>query len=450
MTDRNVCPTKFRQSRLQGHAPSTRQFLSQRLKTARASDTVRDGTQLESLMIPLAERMQLISDSITLAVSAKANALKKAGVDVVGFGAGEPDFDTPEFIKDAAKTALDLGQTKYTPTPCFPELRQAIADKFNRENNLPYKPEQVTTGAGGKHCLYMAFMAVLNPGDEVVIPSPYWVSYPEQVKLAGGVPKILRGEESNGFKITPQQLKGAITSKTRVLLINSPSNPSGIAYTPEELQALANVAACHDDLIVFSDEIYEKLIYDGITFVSFAALNQKLLERTLTFNCHSKSFAMTGWRIGYIGGPKYIIDAINKLQSQMTSHITSFTQMPAVAALTDPRRHESLANMHAQFEKRGRHMWQRLSELPKIHCVKPQGAFYCFPNVSAYFGRKAGGAIITDAVSFSAALLEQNHVAVVPGNDSGFDTHVRLSFATSMEQIDKGIDWIGEFLKKLA
>jgi aspartate aminotransferase len=401
-------------------------------------------------MFPLAERMSLVSESITLAVSAKANALKKAGVDVVGFGAGEPDFDTPAFIKEAAKAALDKGQTKYTPTPCFPELKAAIAEKFNKENNLPYKPEQITVGAGGKHCLYMAFMAILNPGDEVIIPSPYWVSYPEQVKLAGGVNKIVRGEESNGFKITPQQLEKAITPKTKVFIINSPSNPAGHAYTPEELKSLADVLAKHPNVIVFSDEIYEKLMYGGLKFVSFATLNPALLDRTLTFNCHSKSFAMTGWRIGYIGGPKPAIDAINKLQSQMTSHITSFTQHPAATALTDPRGKESVESMRKEFEKRGQHMWQRLSDLPKIKCVKPQGAFYCFPNVSAYFGKKAGNAAISDAVSFSAALLEQNHVAVVPGNDSGFETHVRLSFATSMEQIDKGIDRIAEFLKKLA
>lgn len=400
-------------------------------------------------MFPLAQRVQQVAESITLAVSAKANALKKAGVDVVGFGAGEPDFDTPAFIKDAVKAALDKGQTKYTPTPCFPELKAAIAKKLNQENGLPYKPEQITTGAGGKHCLYMAFMAVLNPGDEVLIPSPYWVSYPEQVKLAGGVPRIIAGDEKRDFKITPEQLREAITPKTRVLVINSPSNPSGVAYTPEELKALASVVASNPQVVVFSDEIYEKLVYDGLKFVSFATLHPDLLERTLTFNCHSKSFAMTGWRIGYIGGPKAAIDAINKLQSQMTSHITSFVQMPAVEALTDPRGAQSVEQMRQQFEKRGRHMWERLAALPDVHCVKPQGAFYCFPNVSKYFGKKAGGVEITDAVSFSAALLEQSHVAVVPGNDSGFDTHVRLSFATSMDQIDKGLDRIQKFLSAL-
>ena len=400
-------------------------------------------------MFPLAERMKVVSESITLAVSAKANALKKAGVDVVGFGAGEPDFDTPAFIKEAAKAALDKGMTKYTPTPSVVELKAAIAEKFQRENKLPYKPEQVTVGSGGKHCLYMAFMAVINPGDEVIIPAPFWVSYPEQVKLAGGVPKIVHGSEKDGFKITPQQLEAAITPKTKVFLINSPSNPAGHMYSPAEQKALAEVIARHPNVIVFSDEIYEKLVYEGNEFVSFATLHPSLMDRTLTFNCHSKSFAMTGWRVGYVGGPKFVIDAMNKLQGQMTSHITSFCQPAAATALTDPRGAESVEQMRKQFEKRGRHMWERLSALPKVTCVRPQGAFYCFPNVSAYFGKKAGQTQITDAVSFAAALLEQNHVAVVPGNDSGFDTHVRLSFATSMEQIDKGIDRIGEFLKKL-
>jgi aspartate aminotransferase len=398
----------------------------------------------------LADRMQLVSESITLKVSAMAHALKKQGIDVVGFGAGEPDFDTPAFIKEACKAAIDKGTTKYTPTPCIPELKAAIAGKFNNENCLPYKPENITTGAGGKHCLYMAFMALINPGDEVIIPAPYWVSYPEQIKLAGGVCKFITGAEANGFKITPAQLEAAITPKTKVFLINSPSNPAGHAYTPEELKALADVIAKHPNIVVFSDEIYEKLVYNGLKFVSFATLHPSLLDRTLTFNCHSKSFAMTGWRIGYIGGPKPAIDAINKLQSQMTSHITSFVQQAAIAALTDPRGAESVESMRQQFEKRGEHMWKRLSSLPKITCVRPQGAFYCFPNVSAYFGKTAGSTKITEAVSFSAALLETAHVAVVPGNDSGFDTHVRLSFATSMQNIDKGLDRLADFLKKLA
>ncbi|MBC8105658.1 MAG: pyridoxal phosphate-dependent aminotransferase [Anaerolineae bacterium] len=400
----------------------------------------------------LADRTTLIQESITLAVNSKAAALRRAGVDVISFGAGEPDFDTPEFIKQAAKDALDKGQTKYTPTPCYPELKAAIARKFNRENNLPYTPQQITTGAGGKFCLYLAMMTLINPGDEVIIPAPYWVSYPEQVKLFGGVPVFVRGDESRDFKITPQQLAEAITAgrgRTRAFIINSPSNPGGHTYSPDELDALADVLIKHPNIVILSDEIYEKLVYEGTKSISFASLDPALLDRTLTFGCHSKSFAMTGWRVGYVGGPQHIIDAMNKMQSQTTSHITSFTQMPAATALDDPRGAETIESMRQEFERRGQHMWERLTSLPSITCVTPTGAFYAFPNVSAYFGKRIGDHSITDAVTFASALLEQNHVAVVPGNDSGFNTHVRLSFATSMEQIDKGIDRIGEFLKSL-
>jgi aspartate aminotransferase len=399
--------------------------------------------------IALANRVSEVADSITLAVSAKARALKLAGVDVVGFGAGEPDFDTPQFIKDSCIASLQKGDTKYTPTPCIPELKKAIVHKFHRDNGLSYTEAQVSVGAGGKQCLYLAFMAVLNPGDEVLIPSPFWVSYPEQVKLAQGKPVILPGDESRGFKITPEQLDRAISPKTKVLVINSPSNPSGIAYSPEELKALADVVAKHPHVTVFSDEIYEKLLYGNLKFVSFAALRPDMLDRTLTFNCHSKSFAMTGWRLGYVAGPKHVIEAMNKLQSQMCSHVTSFTQLPAALALTDPRAQQSVDEMKVQFEARGQHMWKRLSALPNVSCVKPEGAFYCFPNISQYIGKSAAGVKITDAISFSSALLEQAHVAVVPGNDSGFDTHVRLSFATSMQLIDKGIDRIEKWLAEL-
>ncbi|HRK32908.1 MAG TPA: pyridoxal phosphate-dependent aminotransferase, partial [Tepidisphaeraceae bacterium] len=390
-----------------------------------------------------------LAESITLKVTSQAAALKKAGVDVVGFGAGEPDFDTPEFIKSAAKAAIDAGQTKYTASPATPELRQAIASKFNNDNGLQYKPENISVGAGGKHCLYAAFQATLNPGDEVILPAPYWVSYPEQIKLAGARPVMVEGAESNGFKITPKQLAAAITPRTKGFIINSPSNPTGHAYSPAELTALADEIVKHEQIIVYADEIYEKLIYGGLQFVSFATLHPKLFDRTLTFNCHSKSFAMTGWRVGYVGGPTDIIAAINKLVSQQTSHITSFCQSPAALALTDPRGAESIEAMRLSFGKRGEHMWRRLTELPGVTCVRPDGAFYCFPNVSRHFGKQLNGKPIDGAISFAAALLENSHVAVVPGTDSGADTHVRLSFATSMEQIDKGIDRIAAFLSLL-
>ena len=286
------------------------------------------------------------------------------------------------FIKDAAKAALDKGQTKYTPTPCLPELKAAIAKKFNDDNSLPYAPDQITTGAGGKHCLYMAFMAVLNPGDEVIIPTPYWVSYPEQVKLAGGVNVFVPGDEANNFKITPQQLEQAITPKTKVLMMNSPSNPGGHAYTPAELKALADVVAKHPHVIVFSDEIYEKLIYDGLQFVSFATLHPSLMDRTLTFNCHSKSFAMTGWRVGYIGGPKHVIAAINKLQSQMNSHDHQLHANAGgrSAHRTTAGKETSVEEMRKVFEKRAHHMHQRLSSTAEDQVCEADGRVLLFPQ----------------------------------------------------------------------
>ncbi len=395
--------------------------------------------------IELSDRSNRVAPSITLAVTSKAKALKASGVDVVSFGAGEPDFDTPDFVKEAAKQAIDAGMTKYTPNPCIPELKQAIVNKFKRDNGLDYTPDQICVGPGGKGVLYFACIALLNDGDEVVIPAPYWVSYPEQAKLAGGVPVIVKAEAAADYKITPEQLDAAITPRTKVVMLNSPSNPAGNCYTPSELQGLADVLAKHDHVVVFSDEIYEKLLYDGQETASIASLRPELLDRAITFNCHSKSFAMTGWRLGYAGGPTHIIKAMNKLQGQINSHVTSFCQPAAVAALSDPRGGEAVEQMRQQFEKRGRHMYERLSSMPGVTCIQPRGAFYCFPDVSAHFA-KAG---VDDAVGFSAKLLEEKHVAVVPGNDSGYETNVRLSFATSMEQIDKGLDRVEAFIQSL-
>ena len=399
----------------------------------------------ETPALALSHRIQSVAPSITLAVTAKAKAMKAAGVDVVSFGAGEPDFDTPQFIKDSAVAALAAGMTKYTPSPSIPQLREAVARKFQTENGLDYSPDQVTVGPGGKGTLYLAFFCLVNEGDEVVIPAPYWVSYPEQVKMCGGVPVVVYGEESADFKLTPQQLDAAITPRTKIVMLNSPSNPAGNCYTPDELRALADVLARHENVVVFSDEIYEKLVYGGQQTASIAALNPALFERTITFNCHSKSFSMTGWRVGYAGGPRNVIAAMNKAQGQINSHITSFVQPAAALALTDPRGGESVEAMRQQFERRGEHMWRRLNAIDGITCIRPRGAFYCFPNVSAVFGGP-----VTDAITFADALLEQQHVALVPGNDSGFATHVRLSFATSMGQIDKGLDRLEAFVKSLA
>lgn len=398
----------------------------------------------------LALRLNDIAESITLAVTAKANALKKAGVDVVSFGAGEPDFDTPGFIKEAAIKALLAGKTKYEPTPGTIEARKAIAEKLKRENGLEYAPEQIIVSVGGKHSLYVAFMAVLNPGDEVVIPAPYWVSYPEQVKLAGAVPVIVKGDASNNFRITPQQLSRAITPKTRMVIMNSPSNPGGHTYSPEELSGLAKVIAPHKDVWVCSDEIYEKLLYNGQQTASWAALDwASWKDRTITCNCLSKTFAMTGWRIGYTAGPKSLVDAMNKLQSQMTSNITSFCMPAIVEAYTNPQSIVEVEKMRKEFEVRGAHMWKRLNAIPGVTCVRPTGAFYVFPNIGAHLNKPLGakGTVSTEAVGFSTSVLEEAHVALVPGNDFGFPDHVRLSFATSMVNIDKGLDRLEKFLK---
>lgn len=398
----------------------------------------------------LAHRVDEVAESITLAVTAKANALKKAGVDVVSFGAGEPDFDTPAFIKEAAVKALQAGKTKYEPTPGTLEARKAIAEKLKRENSLEYAPEQIIISVGGKHALYVAFQATLNPGDEVIIPAPYWVSYPEMVKLAGGVPVIVKGEPANDFKITRHQLDRAITDKTRMLIINSPSNPGGHTYSPGELAELSAAVSRHDQIWICSDEIYEHLLYGGQKTISWAAMAWNTWkDRTITCNCLSKTYAMTGWRIGYTAGPKPLIDAMNKLQSQMTSNITSFCYPAIVEAYTNPQSAVEVEKMRAEFERRGEHMWKRLNAIPGVTCNRPTGAFYCFANVAQHLNKPLGkkGATATEAVAFCSAVLEEAHVALVPGNDFGFADHVRLSFATSMGNIDKGLDRLEAYLK---
>ena len=398
----------------------------------------------------LANRLNDIAESITLAVTAKANALKKAGIDVVSFGAGEPDFDTPTFIKDAAVKALMAGKTKYEPTPGTVEARQAICDKLKKENGLEFTPAQVIISVGGKHSLYVAFMATLNPGDEVIIPSPYWVSYPEMVKLQGAVPVIVRGDPKNNFRIIPQQLAAAITPKTRMVIMNSPSNPGGHTYSPDELAALAKVIAPHKDIWVCSDEIYEKLLYGNQKTISWAALDWAAWkDRTITCNCLSKTFAMTGWRIGYTAGPKPLIDAMGKIQSQMTSNITSFCMPAIVEAYTNPQSAGEIEKMRKEFEVRGEHMWKRLNAIPGVSCVRPTGAFYCFPSIAAHLNKPLGAkkTVSSEAVAFSTAVLEEAHVALVPGNDFGFPDHVRLSFATSMANINKGLNRLEKFLK---
>lgn len=392
----------------------------------------------------LSQRISSVGASATIAITAKAKQMQTDGIDVVSFGAGEPDFDTPEFIKDAATTALAGGDTKYTPR-CGAALKEAIAGKLARENDIHVAADQVVVTFGGKNALYAACQVMLDPGDKVLIPAPYWTSYPEMVKLAGAEPVILPASPEEGFKITPQQVTDAAKG-AKVLIINSPANPTGITYSPQELAAIAE-AVLKTDLVVFSDEIYEKLIYGDTKFVSFAALDQRLPERTVTFNGLSKTFAMTGWRLGWAAGPIEVIKAIGRLMSHATTNPPGFAQAGALAAYTSPEAPATIEAMRQEFAKRGRHMTDRLNAIDRVSCVEPTGAFYCLPDVSEHYGRELGGVEVTDSTSFAKVALDQASIAVVPGVAFGEDRCIRLSFATSMEQIDKGIDRLEKMLK---
>ncbi len=392
----------------------------------------------------LSQRISAVGASATIAVTGRAKEMKAQGIDVVSFGAGEPDFDTPEFIKQAAKEALDAGDTKYVPKQAG-ALREAISAKLKAENGLDYAPDRVIVTFGGKHALYDACQVLVDPGDKVLIPAPYWVSYPEMVKLAGGEPVALHAGPDAGFKITPQQVLDAADG-AKALILNSPSNPTGICYTPAELKAIAD-AVLQTDLIVLTDEIYEKLIYGDTKFVSFATLDDRLPARTVTFNGLAKTFAMTGWRLGWAAGPADVIDGIQRLMSHETTNPVSFAQAGALAAYTSPEAPAAVEAMREQFEKRGRHMHERLNAIDGVSCTPPAGAFYCFPDVSAHYGRTLGGMEATDSMSFAKAALESAKVALVPGSPFGEDRCVRLSFATSMEQIDEGLDRLEALLK---
>jgi aspartate aminotransferase len=394
----------------------------------------------------ISKRAQNVPASATIAVTSRAQELKAQGVDVVGFGAGAPDFDTPEYIIDAAIEALKTGKTKYTAAAGIIELRAAIAEKLRKENGLEYSPEQIVVNIGGKHSVYEAMQAVLDPGDEVILPTPYWVTYPETIKLAGAEVKIVQTEKSTGYKITPKQLQNAISGKTAMFVINSPNNPGGFTYTPDELKALAEVLE-GTDVYVISDEIYEKLIYGKTKFVSFASLSDDAYNRTLTLNGFSKTFSMTGWRLGYAAGPLGVIKAMGRLQSHMTSNPVTFGQYAAIAALGAPA-HEAIEKMRQEFERRGSYMSQRLNSIDGVECSEPTGAFYCFPDVSRHYGRNINGAKITGSMDFAQALLDQANVALVPGLPFGCDNNVRLSFACSLEQITKGLDRLEEWLNQ--
>ena len=385
----------------------------------------------------ISQRAASLSPSLTLAISAKAKAMKAAGEDVVGFGAGEPDFDTPQHIKDAAAQALAAGFTKYTPSSGIPELRQAIADKFKKENGLVYKPSQCIVSCGGKHSCYNVILATCEEGDEVIIPAPYWLSYPEMVKLAGAKPVILPTTDKTEFKITPEQLRAAITPHTRLLIFNSPSNPTGSVYTPDEIKAIGDICV-EKNVLIMSDDIYEHLIYDGVTVKSVASFSPAHQEHTIIVHGLAKAYSMTGWRLGFLAAPEPIAKAIDAIQSHSTSNPTSFAQKGGVAALTGPQDH--LKIWLAEFDKRRRYAHDKLSNTPGLSCVNAKGAFYLFPNISGT-GLKS--------TEFCDKLLEMEKVAAVPGIAFGADDYIRLSYATSMGNIEKGLDRIEKFCKTL-
>ena len=391
----------------------------------------------------VSQRAQAVPPSATIAVNSRAKELQAQGVDVVRFAAGEPDFDTPDYIKDAAIEAMKAGKTKYTAAAGTIELRNAIAAKLLNENGLNFTADQVIVNIGGKHSVYESMQAVLDPGDEVILPIPYWVTYPEAIKLAGAVPKIIQTDPDNSYKIKPEQLKEAINKKTAMLLINSPNNPGGFTYTPEELTALAKVLE-PTNIIVLSDEIYEKLVYGKTKFVSFASLSEDAYNRTVTLNGFSKAFAMTGWRMGYTAGPLEIIKAMGRLQSHMTQNPVTFIQDAAITALSIGA--GEVEKMRIEFERRAKYMARRLNDIEGVKCCEPTGAFYCFPDVSSHYGRNINGAMINGSMDFAQALLEQANVALVPGLPFGCDANVRLSFACSLEQITKGIDSLEKWL----
>lgn len=394
----------------------------------------------------LSKKAGNISPSITLSITAKANELKAQGVDVVSFGAGEPDFNTPQNIINAAIKAMQDGKTKYTPAGGILELKKTICKKFKDDNNLEYKPDQITISTGAKQCLANTFMAILNPGDEVLIPVPYWVSYPELVKLADGVPVFVETLKENNYKYTIADLEKAVSDKTKAILINSPNNPTGTIYNKAELMEIAEFAKKYN-LLIISDEIYEKLIYDGEKHISIASLSQDSFERTIVINGVSKTYAMTGWRLGYVAASKEITKLMTSIQSHMTSNVNTITQYATIEALNGPV--EDLKNMVKEFERRRNFMVDRLSKIDGVSIIKPSGAFYIMVNISSYFNTTFKGEEIKNSVDFARVLLDEEKVAVIPGAGFGLDEYIRLSYATSMDIIETGIDRIATFLNKI-
>jgi aspartate aminotransferase len=385
----------------------------------------------------LSSRASTLTPSLTLSIDSKAKAMKSEGIDVCGFGAGEPDFDTPEHIKAAAIAALQAGFTKYTPSSGIPELRQAVADKFLLDNGIDYKPSQIIISDGAKHSCYNAIIATCQAGDEVIIPAPYWLSYPEMVRLAGADPVFVHTREENGWKLTADEFENAMTPRTKMIILNSPGNPTGSVYTKEELDAIGKVAA-EEEILILSDEIYEKLVYDDSKHFSIAALGQEYYNLAITVNGFSKSYAMTGWRLGYLGAPESIAKAIDSIQSHSTSNACSFAQKGALAALKGDQ--QPVADMRDEFNLRREYMLERLSKMPHLSVVRPNGAFYVLVNVSQ---------LGLTSQNFADRLLSKANVAVVPGIAFGDDRTVRLSYATSLDVIKKGMDRFEEFCRTL-
>ncbi|MFS1519000.1 pyridoxal phosphate-dependent aminotransferase [Bacillus sp. SCS-151] len=388
----------------------------------------------------LAHRVSSLTPSTTLAITATAKELKEQGHDVIGLGAGEPDFNTPQHIIEASITAMNEGKTKYTPSGGLPTLKKEICDKFNKDQGIQYDPSEIIVCTGAKHALYTLFQVLLNEGDEVIIPSPYWVSYPEQVKLAEGHPVFVKGEEENEFKITGEQLRGAITERTKAIIINSPSNPTGMLYSKEELAELGEICLQHNILII-SDEIYEKLVYANSAHVSIAQISPQLKEQTIIINGVSKSHSMTGWRIGYAAGNKEIIKAMTNLASHSTSNPTSIAQYATLAAYNGSQ--QPVEDMRVAFEERLNIIYEKLIQIPGFTCIKPKGAFYLFPNAKE--AAKLAG--LKDVDELAKALLEEEKVAIIPGSGFGAPDNLRLSYATSLDHLEKAIERISHFMK---
>ncbi|MDI6864597.1 pyridoxal phosphate-dependent aminotransferase [Thermodesulfovibrio yellowstonii] len=394
----------------------------------------------------IAERTKKVKPSPTLAVDSKAKELKAKGFDVVNFGVGEPDFDTPEHVKEAAIKAIRDGFTKYTPVGGIDELKEAIIDKLERDNGLKYGKENILVSCGAKHSLYNIAQALFGPGDEVMIPAPYWVSYPDQVLINDAQPVIVETYEEDNFMLQPEALESKITPKTKALILNSPSNPTGFIYSKKVLEKVAEIALKHN-IYIISDEIYEKLIYDDEKHISIASLGEEIKEKTIVVNGLSKSHAMTGWRIGYAAGPVEIIKTMTKIQSQSTSNPTSIAQKAAVAALSGPQ--DCVEKMRQEFERRRNYLVEGLNSIGGISCKMPKGAFYAFPNISKVLGKKVSNNQINSSMDLSIYLLEQAKVALVPGSAFGAEGYIRISYATSMENLSKGIERIRKALEEL-